>query len=264
MSAVDIKQENILSNCCESRHSGHLQCGIHTLDAGLPKDRSAVADQWIAGMTDGMSLQDLFVSGGVQPGFYVASGTRDLVPFVLDRLVGFLQSELETTSNNSSQASQVGKLLWIDSGNYFDPYRMALTSVRRGLNPTRILRAIQVARPFTAFQFQQMLEKVPKPVLLKVQGPNRMARLVWRRPLVILSDLLKLFYDEEIQENDVNRAYRDFLIRLSFLKKRAIVVGLHIIYPTPRKRVHFLEPLLSFATRLTPRLSDVMPARKSA
>jgi len=211
-----------------------------------------------------MNIHELIQPGPVENGFYLLSGSRKMVPMVSDRLVDFLNMEshinrpLRSKRQETGVSSEIGKLMWIDSGNSFDPYHMAQSAVRRGLNPRRIVRSIQVARPFTAFQFQQMLDKVPKPSIFKVSEESNSSekrvclpdRQVQRSPLVIISDLMSLFYDSEIQERDVRRAFQEFMIALSFLKKRAIVVGLQIRYPAPPDRTQFLPELLSQADRI--------------
>lgn len=181
-------------------------------------------------MRETAGLQDLLGSGSVERGFYMVPGYRDMVPSVLCRLVDYFALESDSSFDPSPRQAEIGKVMWIDSGNTFDPYYIARASARRGLNPTRILRAIQVARPFNAFQLHQMLDKIPTPI-------------VRRPPLVIISDLMKLFYDSEIQEEDVRRAFRQFMVRLSFLQKRAIVVGLVIHAPAVPNREHFLPQL---------------------
>lgn len=193
------------------------------------------------GLKNGVAtIQDLIGIGPSDPGFYVASGTRQLIPFLFDRLVDFLGSEYSARASSGDVLSRPGPLIWVDSGNLFDPHAIALAAARRGMNPVRLLRAFHVARPFTAFQYQQMLRKVPVSVGC-------------RYPFVILSDLMGLFYDPEIQERDVRRAFQGFLVQLALLKKRAVILGLQFPYEAPSARRHFLPHLLAAATRISSR-----------
>ncbi|OVE77791.1 hypothetical protein BVX98_01845 [bacterium F11] len=232
-----------------------------------------------------LSLPDILTSGSVRPGFYVMSGTRSLAPMLLDRLVGFLQREMGVPSGRLSMWTEtgstdslpfekkakvaIGKLMWIDSGNIFDPYHMARVAAQRGLSPVRILRSLQVARPFTAFQLQQMLKKIPNPTQLRTFIPDGQAgsvvdsQLMVRVPLVIISDLMSLFYDPEIQERDVQRAFRDFMRQLSFLKTRAVVLALHPRYAVPKQREHFLPTVLNLADRMVVTQPPMVPAFES-
>lgn len=177
-----------------------------------------------------LALQDLFAHGQVSPGLYVASGTRDLVQFVSEKVVELLNFEFRHAAADVKQESMLGKLMWVDSGNTFDPYSIARMAVQNRMDPKRVLRAIQVARPFTAFQFHQMLEKIPGGAVWS-SGTREPA--VQFTPLVIISDLLALFYDPELQEKDRERAIGEFLQGLAILKRKAVVVALMMNHVPP-------------------------------
>ncbi len=197
-------------------------------------------------------MDNLVSSGSVPNGFYVASGTRELTRQVLTRVVDLFKTEFESSSLETAQDQQshVGRLFWIDSGNSFDAFHVARAAAERRLDPKRVLRAIQVARPFTAFQFQQMLEKVPKASRLSLSPTES---IQWR-PLVIISDLMGLFYDDEIQEKDVQRAFRKFVDSLAALGDRALVIALCIDHSIPYQRRAFVSQALQAARRV-----NVMP-----
>lgn len=234
-----------------------------------------------------LELEDLLVQGPVQPGLYAARGDRDTVPRLLEIVVDLLWFDALTPfrdapavagiregdtlsagsdgcfpggvrrSEGRKAPSLIGPLFWIDSGNSFDPYRMSVAARRRGLDPARVLRAIRVARPFTAFQFRQMLDKVPFaargacPVEKSEAGTPQPAGLWWT-PLVIISDLTSLFYDPEISESDVNRAFQQFVPQLTELSRRAVVLSLVMDYQVPARRRQFLPELLRNARRIGP------------
>lgn len=227
-------------------------------------------------------LQDLITAGPVPRGFYVATGGRDLADQVQERLVDLLwkysvrhagetnADEGVSFSHVGRRPSQIGQLIWVDSGNIFDPYHMSTLARQRGMNPARVLRAVKVGRPFTAFQFQQMLERIPNPALwaypegegmpqaelpsafsrevaaldenavVDVRAPNA----VWWTPLVVISDLMGLFYDPELPEDDLYRAFREFLTRLAHLRDRAIVLALLHDHVVPPARRHLLQEVL--------------------
>ncbi len=126
-------------------------------------------------------------------------------------------------------------MIWIDAGNSFDPYGVSVSARRRGTDPRAILKAIQVARPFTAFQLHQIISKVPQS---------------FPPPLVIISDFMGLFYDENLPDRDLNRAFRDFQSRLGELGRRAVVIGLAVNRPVPVSRNHLLPQVLGLARRV--------------
>ncbi len=235
-------------------------------------------------------LHNLLTTGPVERGIYVASGGRDLVPRVQEGLVDLLwryslrnSSDAFPEENTNSiprfsrRVSQIGQIIWVDSGNIFDPYHISVMARQRGLDPLRILRAIKVGRPFTAFQYQQMLERVPNPALLAcpeeaIEGSDlpsvfsrsaavvsngavlsefRSPSAVWWTPLVVISDLMGLFYDPELPEGDLHRAFHEFLVRLNHLRSRAIVLAVLRDHEVPPNRKHLLPEVLRLTRRIT-------------
>lgn len=162
-------------------------------------------------------------------GFYVVPGTSKAIVDVEDLLVRFIGTNLKKAT------LPIGPVFWIDSGNYFNAYSLSDQARRRGFDPKIILRALKIARPFTAFQFQQMLDKVP----FSAEGD--------KPPFVFISDLMGLFYDPDIQEDDLKRATREFLIKLLRLKRRAVVLSLLIDRPVPPLRASLLARILDMA-----------------
>jgi hypothetical protein len=181
-----------------------------------------------------VSLSELIVPGPAPCGLTVASGTSALLPVVEEMLVRFLDAD--------------GPVFWIDSGNYFNAYQMAEMAKRHGADPKKILRALRIARPFTAFQYQQMLEKIPSPggIDRKERGSSSEARF----PLIVISDLMGLFYDPEIQEDDMKRAFREFLVKLMKLKRSSVIIALLLNHEVPQERRALLPRVLALADRV--------------
>src|SRR5262249_3007551 len=139
------------------------------------------------------------------------------------------------------RASHAGRLFWVDSGNSFNAYHVARAAAVNGLDPRRVLRAINVARPFTAFQLQQMVEKIPS-------GPFN--------PLVICSDIQALFYDRELPECDSLRSFHRFVAGVMRLQERAVVLALlHQAEPQPSRRA-FLPRLLKLSNVVIPEICN--------
>ncbi len=242
-----------------------------------------------------ISLDNLIVPGPVERGLYVAVDQGDLPAMVSKKIVELLDEEhIPLRSPEASYGGQasnsklryspmrhwrrnsrIGQLIWVDSGNRFDPFGMSLEAKKRKLEPARVLRAVRVGRPFTAFQFQQMLDRVPNPALWAPDKgiptlPERArdeglknSQAVWWTPLVVISDLMGLFYDPDLTEDALVRAFRSFMVRLAFLRQRAIVLALLRDGEAPADRRHLLPDVLKMARRvyasetLSPALSCV-------
>jgi hypothetical protein len=76
------------------------------------------------------------------------------------------------------------------------------------------------------------------------------SQAVWWTPLVVISDLMGLFYDPELPDDALIRAFRSFMIRLSFLRQRAIVLDLLRENNIPENRRHLLPDVLKLARRV--------------
>ncbi len=201
------------------------------------------------------NLKNLLIRESLNHGLYIICGPRELTSVVLDMVSarigepgmsgGATQQKWSGTrhpwlSQSSSRRHPIqvsSPLLCIDSGNSFNPYRVAAKARQRGVDAVSLLRSIHVARPLTAFQFHEMLAKVP-------------AASHGETPVVVISDLMKLFYDSEIQESDMERAFKKFLERLAQLKQRAVVVVLLIDHDVPSSRRFFLPQVLHLAKRV--------------
>lgn len=168
--------------------------------------------------------------------------------------------------------SYIGSLIWVDSGNLFDAYHVSRSAREHGLDPKRVLRSIQVGRPFTAFQLCQILDKVPRPALWASPPPEHWQTDIvepkgrlssspfkkaltppsagWWTPLVILSDLMGLFCDPELPAQDQKRSFDLFRMKLAALKERAIVVGLLLDETPVQERRALLPKIMGLARRL--------------
>ena len=210
------------------------------------------------------SLDRLLMPGPVERGFYIASGSSDLVPSVLDKLVdllwfdavdggdrdtGMLPVRHSTPVNQTwRRPSKIGQIIWIDAGKVFDAERVSVAANRRGLDPMRVRRAINLYRPETAVQLAQMLGRIPRPALWAPLVPDRQSNAFWWTPLVVISNVMNLFHESNMNDRDLRHAFDEFFAQLSFLKKRAIVLALHRIDKSvPYGRENFFSELTSIA-----------------
>lgn len=123
-----------------------------------------------------------------------------------------------------------GRVMWVDASNRFDLYGLARAARARGADPNQVLRRIELARPFTAFQLEKMVSKL--------------LTLPHRRP-VVLSDPLALFYDDELPLADARRLFAFFLDRITRLDRPALVLALQ--RRPPPERAGFSRQLLARA-----------------
>jgi hypothetical protein len=114
--------------------------------------------------------------------------------------------------------SQVGGLasqaVFIDGGNTFQLYQVTRLAQLYGLEPTRVLKQIQIARAFTAYQLTSLImDKLAE----AVQATEA--------KLVVVSDIAGLFLDEAIADEEAQAIYRQVINYLvEFTKQRRLIV----------------------------------------
>jgi hypothetical protein len=159
-------------------------------------------------------------SGPLQAGLYTALGPSALPSWFLRALCPAL--------------ARAARVFWIDAGNSFDAHGLSRTAQAMGLDPRRVLRRIQLARPFNAYQLQTMVRtKLPA---------------LWRGEPVVLCDPLGPFYDEDLPEGDVARALAGLLAGLRALPAAWLMLA--VIRKKPEGRADVLRALVRESDRL--------------
>jgi hypothetical protein len=141
------------------------------------------------------------------PGFYLAVGPKELPFWALSSLCPALHNG--------------GQVFWVDGANRFDAYGVGRAAQALGLSPHKILSRIQLARPFSAFQMENIIS-------------TKLRRLSESIP-VILADPLALFYDAELEEEDAHRAFRSFLKNLKDLPMTILALAVKRTPPASRE-----------------------------
>jgi len=166
---------------------------------------------------------------GTKPGFYLAIGPQDLPSWALQTLAPALH--------------QGSRVFWVDACNQFNLYGLTRAAQALGLDVRRVLSAVQLARPFTAFQ----LERLVASELIHVPA---------HQP-VILSDPLSLFYDSDLHQDDAYKLFGSFLGNLK--KMSTMVLLLAVERQPPENRKIFSQSLLRQAMAIARLSVDKTP-----
>jgi len=129
------------------------------------------------------------------------------------------------------------KVLFLSADNRFDPYVISRFAKLSGANPEQALRRILIARAFTAYQFVEMVARLP--------GASS------EQDLVVVSGPCSAFFDEDVSHIDAARLFYRVLWRIVDLAREGMTVLL--AQPEPARvwrRAYFLTDLR--------RLSDIV------
>lgn len=123
-------------------------------------------------------------------------------------------------------------VLWLDSGNSFNPHKISKIAERKGHVPENILEDIYISRAFTCYQAMSAIhEKIP--------------RLLDKRKvkLIILTDLPRIFVKSDLSKENILRAFRNIYEKLEDLKKRKKTIFLSTgnMKETEKIRKYFLS-----------------------
>ena len=225
-----------------------------------------------------VELVDLISPDPVDRGLYVARTQDVAASHILSHLVSLMayesqdgkdiaprSSRLRYTPNRSwRRCSRIGQVIWMDTNHSFDPQQVIVESRKAKLEPVRVLRAMKVWRPYDASQLVGLLDRIPNPALW---APNTAkgdtlsradrhdlsgSQALWWTPLIVIPDMLKFFCDEKLSQMQMVSLYRSFVIRLAFLRQRAIVVGLFDEAALPPERAPLLAEVIKMARRILP------------
>jgi hypothetical protein len=129
------------------------------------------------------------------------------------------------------------RIVFLSADNRFDPYSISRLAKVYGTNPEQILRRIMIARAFTAYQFAEMIARLPADSS--------------SHDLVVVSGPCSAFFDEDISHVDAARLFYRVLWQIIDLARE----GMTLLLAQPdqasvQRRAYFLTDLR--------RLSDVV------
>jgi hypothetical protein len=226
-----------------------------------------------------VELSDLISPDPVERGLYVARHEEVSPSQVMGRLVSLLAFESQQQKSVEAQrpsqlrysplrawrrCSRIGQIIWMDTNHTFDPQQIISESRRAKLDPARVLRAVKVWRPYDAAQLINLLDRIPNPALWAPntskgdvlrrteRGDLSHSQALWWTPMIIIPDMLGYFCDDKLSDMQMVSLYRSFLIRLAFLRQRAIVLGLFNDAALPARRGPLLTEMIKMARRVLP------------
>jgi hypothetical protein len=155
------------------------------------------------------------------PGLYVTTGPGNLVGWALETL--------------SKTLAHPSRIVWVDAANAFNAYIVAIAARSVLKDPTLVLRAYHVARPFTAYQLEAMVSEKLLPV---VQRTNALVSVV--------ADPLRLFADAEGRDTQIRQCFTRFIFGM-----RAAASETAVLVLSTAEESRYTKSLIASATRLT-------------
>lgn len=123
-------------------------------------------------------------------------------------------------------------VVFVDGGNTFRLYKIALLAQLHQLNPREVLERIFISRAFTAYQLTSLiLDKLEETVKK------------YNAKLVVISDIAGFFLDNDVSHEEAQRVYSQLINYLSnFARKHQIVVvATYLPYSDSRRSILFQE-----------------------
>lgn len=122
------------------------------------------------------------------------------------------------------------RVIFIDGGNSFKLYQIARLAKLHNLNPEKALKKIHISRAFTAYQITSLILEKLKETVTK-----------YKAKLVIISDILKYYCDNEIDEEERHQIYKQVVLYLSrFAKENNILLIITENSKYQNKKLHDL------------------------
>ena len=128
--------------------------------------------------------------------------------------VSYLTTLLCVRAQLPAQLGGLGSsIVFVDGANTFRLYQIANLARLHGLDPQQALYNIRIARAFTAYQMETLVQKNVVETVEKFNSK-----------LVIISDIAASFLDEDVGDEEAYFLYRDMLDYLSSFAERNRVV----------------------------------------
>ena len=120
--------------------------------------------------------------------------------------------------------------IFVDGGNSFDLYEVSRIAQQRGLDPKTVLERIFISRAFTAHQLTSLIADKLKLAVNK-----------YAAKLVIISDVLGLYLDQDVPKKEATDTFNKLTISLSrfAMDNRVIVVATHFSRNFSGRSKHF-------------------------
>jgi hypothetical protein len=138
--------------------------------------------------------------------------------------------------------------VFIDGGNFFNPYFISETACQYGLKPEETLKNIWVSRAFTAYQLTALItEKLPE--ILDQEGSK----------IVVISNITALYCDPDIGLCEAKRTFNKVTRFLWSLAHERDLFLVATSLPSRGKRKRRLEQYLLARTDISAKVEDGNP-----
>ena len=145
-------------------------------------------------------------------------------------------------------------VIFVDGGNFFDPYTVSFFSQLYSLDPGMTLQNIFISRAFTAYQFASLIfEKLPE--ALDKFGSR----------LIVVSDMTSLFLDPDVPKTEARDIFNRLTVYLSDYASKSDIIVLATHVPRVRsRRSVFLDSALHGRAHVLLKLRDKHGILKSS
>ncbi len=176
------------------------------------------------------------------PGLYVTLGPRHFIPWALESITVTL--------------AYPSRIVWVDAANAFNAYLVGIAARSALKDPTDVLRSFQVARPFTAYQLETMIDSKTLPAVQKA-----------RALFAVIADPLRLFADVEGRDTQVQQCFDRFIVGV-----RRVASEIPVLVLCTKSQMQYSLPLFQAATTLShvfftqgrPIVRSILPAQALA
>ncbi|MGC9308694.1 MAG: hypothetical protein ACP5FL_07970 [Thermoplasmatota archaeon] len=162
-------------------------------------------------LSTGIYRVDQFLDGFYSSHLYHATGTSQVVQDMCTRLMVQVVQQFD------------GSIVYLDGGNSIDPYHIARRARSQQADADSVLSHIHVARAFTAYQLDTLINRIPDYV--QEFAPQ----------LVIVNCVTDLLHDKDVPRQEAHRLLHHWLPRI----KQQAAINNHVALVTSRTHDSF-------------------------
>jgi len=169
----------------------------------------------------------------LKPGLYSAVGDQDLISWSLRAI--------------AITFAPARRIVWIDAANQFNAHWIAQSARAFHKDSKEVLRSFKYARPFTAFQLENM---VNQKLLPAVQSSRAL--------FAVIGDPITLYEQAEDQSYATTHSFELFANGLENLAKQMAIL---LLIPSPKESLYYRKLLRISNKVVHPNLPQTLPSR---